>query len=62
MTKDWERVKGTILNLYQTQGKTVAETRKAVEEIHGFKASCVRLARDIRILTSHSIKYYSLIQ
>lgn len=39
MTKDWDRLKEVILDLYKQQGKTLDETRRFMEENHGFKAS-----------------------
>lgn len=46
MTKDWEGVKSAILDLYQTQRKTLAETMLIMKEDYGFMASYVRLTRD----------------
>lgn len=39
MTKNWEKYREVILDLYMRQGKTLSDTMALMEEHHGFKAS-----------------------
>ncbi|CAN8098462.1 unnamed protein product [Discula destructiva] len=39
MTKDWQKYKAFIENLYMVQGKTLEETKKIMKADHGFAAS-----------------------